>query len=116
MRIDKLERKRAETEKEMKREDTRKTTKVLALIAILIVVIAVFIRWIYMAFITAGNQSERQLQQPRTVSLPVPTLGETEAAPTAPPSTSPSPPSPDIVPTAPRPQVRVSKIFFYIDL
>ena len=48
---------------------------------------------------SAGVQGERQLQQPRVVSLP--TLGETETVPTAPPTQ----PSAETVPTAP--QVRV---------
>ena len=48
---------------------------------------------------SAGVQGERQLQQPRVVSLP--TLGETETVPTAPPTH----PSAETVPTAP--QVRV---------
>ena len=92
-----------EGKKESEKEDPRKTTKVIALIVTLVIVIPAFIKCVW-----EWNRGEERAQQPLAVSLPTVGHRETEQVPTAPPLVSSSSPSPDIVmPTTPRPQVRI---------
>ena len=99
------EKRMAERAKERESDRLRWFWKICSLIATSIVVIIIckmcICKAIFKVTSASGTeQVERRAQQARVTSLPVPTLGETEAA--SPRPTAPPPPSPGIVPTAPQ--------------